>query len=296
MWYIWSDPDFLEANAENSPALDHNRAFAYGDGVFERISVGAGRPLWVERHLMRLYQGADRIGLEMPVGADGLLLGLNNLATSTVGSPAGGATWRLFAFRVSGGRYQPHDDRGCLMLQTAPAPLPYPAWSPDRLHIGVAQQPKVAVTLPEIKRSSALDYVLAAREARRMGWHDALMLNPAGMVAECSSSNVFVVAQRQLLTPPLADGCLPGVMRGLLLESLAGEVGLSAGERSLTLADCLGADAVLLTNASSGIRDVGTIGSTSIAHSDWARHLQRVLQHAAHQAMGIQPFNHPPLA
>jgi branched-chain amino acid aminotransferase len=226
---------------------------------------------------MRLFSGVKLIGLDMPVESGELGSTLEKFAQNQQQGNAG-AVWRLYAFRVSEGRYSPTEDRACLLLQAEPAPLPYPVHDSPPLSIGVAQQRKVPITLPEVKRMAALDYVLAAREARMGGWDDALMLNTHGRVAECSSSNIFLVKDNHILTPPLSEGCLPGVMRSLIIEEFSREVGLIPIEKPISLDECCGADAILLSNARQGIRDVGVLENTPFNRSDYAHRLQIQLQ------------------
>jgi len=96
------------------------------------------------------------------------------------------------------------------------------------------------------KTLSALEKVLARAEAARAGCDEALLLNLEGRVAEASSSNLFIVRQGLWMTPPLADGCLPGVMRRRVM-SLTGAV-----EWKVTPADLRRCEGVYLTNALAG--------------------------------------------
>lgn len=275
----------MGTGARDFPRLEHNRAFSYGDGLFESIAVGNGRPLWLHRHLLRFYSGAEKIGLEMPVDLEVMKNKLQQTAHDHGHLMNGGAVWRLYAFRVSEGRYRPVEDHACLLLHSEPAPMPYPTHDSLPLRIGVAEQQKVPVTMPDVKRMSALDYVLAAREARNKGWDDALMLNVYGRVAECSSSNIFLVKERRILTPTLSEGCLPGVIRGLILEELSTRAGLIPVEQPISLDDCYAADSVLLSNARLGIREVGTLGLHEFKRSYWGQHMHNQLQIKANLLM-----------
>jgi branched-subunit amino acid aminotransferase/4-amino-4-deoxychorismate lyase len=278
MWFIYAKGSWRATGVGDFPALEHNRAFSYGDGLFESIVVGHGKLLWLQRHLARLFSGAQQIGLDISVDHSELSAALEKLAHNHQHSTGAGAVWRLYAFRVSEGRYCPLEDRACLMLRTEEAPLPYPQQDKSPLRIGVAEQRKVPITRPEVKRMAALDYVLAAREARMRGWNDALMLNTDGRVVECSSSNIFLVKDKRILTPSLSEGCLPGVMRGLILEEFSSEVGLDPYEQPIGLDECMVADAILLSNARHGIREVDLLGITSFNRSGWGKRLQDQLQ------------------
>jgi branched-chain amino acid aminotransferase len=77
--------------------------------------------------------------------------------------------------------------------------------------------------LSGVKSLGYLDQILALREARAGGAEEAILLNTAGRLACASAANLFLVIDGRLLTPPVADGALPGITRGLVLELAAGE-------------------------------------------------------------------------
>ena len=87
--------------------------------------------------------------------------------------------------------------------------------------------------------------------AEKLGAFDALFINEQGFVTEGGRSNVFVKKDGQWLTPPLASGCLPGVMRSMVLK----DVKYQAVERNITRTDVLSAEEVIFTNALRGILD-----------------------------------------
>jgi branched-chain amino acid aminotransferase len=109
--------------------------------------------------------------------------------------------------------------------------------------------------LARAKHANYLVSLLALAEARAAGCDEALLLNHAGHLAEGATSNVFAVVDGVLVTPPLADGPLPGVTREVVMEC-AGHVGLRVEERSLVVEGLAAADEVFLTNSVVGIRPV----------------------------------------
>jgi branched-chain amino acid aminotransferase len=109
-----------------------------------------------------------------------------------------------------------------------------------------------------IKSNNLLNNALAMQEAYRRGADEALMLNQAGEVAECSQSNIFIVRDGAVVTPPLSAGLLPGVTREFVLE-LARELGLPAREARLTPADLQTADEVFITGTTREVTPVRAI-------------------------------------
>ena len=104
-----------------------------------------------------------------------------------------------------------------------------------------------------LKTSSALPFVLASIFKKENNLDDCLLLNTAGRLACGSSSNVFLVKNGELLTPPLTEGCVAGTMRAALFD-LAKQLGTKAAEVPIALAELGTADEIFLTNAIQGIR------------------------------------------
>jgi branched-chain amino acid aminotransferase len=154
---------------------------------------------------------------------------------------------RLTATRGSGPRgiAPPLDPRPTLLITAAPAaPPPVPA----ACIVATRTRRNEHSPLAAVKSLNALDSILARQEARERGADDAILLNTAGRVAEATAANVFAIVEGRLLTPPVPDGALPGVMRAEVLAR-------GAIEASLTRDDLLRAEAIFLTS-SLGIRPV----------------------------------------
>jgi len=231
-----------------------DRGLTLGDGLFETIAVRAGRVARREAHLSRLRDGADVIGLKVPFGDGALAEALAQVIEANA------------------------IDEGVLKLivTRGPAPrglLPPAPVQPTLLIAGVAQElappePATAVIatvtrrnehspLSRIKTLNALDNVLAAQEAARLGADDALLLNGAGNLTEAAAANLFLVAGGRVITPPVHDGVLPGVMRADVIKALG------AAERSLRPADLAEASEAFLTN-SLGIRPLVSVVGVAI--------------------------------
>jgi len=102
--------------------------------------------------------------------------------------------------------------------------------------------------LSGIKSINYLDSLVAQSEAVAAGADQAILLNEQGFVAECSTSNIFLVVGGQLLTPSVESGILPGVTREVVLE-LAQDLGITARVGEIPLNDLLCADEAFMTNS-----------------------------------------------
>ncbi len=232
-----------------------NRAFRYGDGVFESIRIHGGIALWEDLHFIRLQKATRTLHLKMLPGwsAKSLNTYLNELYNVNHQQDKA-ARFRLSLFRNDGGLYTPHTNNASLLIESEP--LDHDAFTLNAigLTIGVYDEIRKSFNaLSSLKSINAQIYVLACIQKRNQGLGDMLLLNDQGMIAEASSSNVFIVKKGQLFTPALSQACVEGVMRGVLME-LAGDIGIRVNETSIAINDLKDADEVLLTNAVQGVR------------------------------------------
>ena len=230
-----------------------NRSFRYGDGVFESIRMHQGQLFFVDDHFERLVSGMYTLGLDTTF--------LNPLQLCTemweLCSQSGFATARirLTVFRNEGGNYRPSTDQCSYLITAEPLTDSVYTINEKGLRLGLYSEIRKPInSLSGIKSSNALLYVLAARHARDNGWDDAVMLNEHGRICEATSSNLFLVLpDKRILTPPVSEGILPGVMRKNLLRWFR-ENGYQAEEVILLTDDFYRAEEVFLCNAIQGIR------------------------------------------
>lgn len=245
----------------DAPALDpRDRGFTLGDGLFETIRALGGRMPLLPLHLARLRSSAGVIGLPIPwtdaflAASTGAVLSANGLADAAV--------------RLTVSRGTP-SVRG-LLPDTQPNPTlvidvhPFAGYPADLYERGatlVTSQIRRDERSPlaRVKSVSRLEHVLARRAAADAGADEALIQNSQGRAAGATAANLFVVTGRRLLTPPLEEGALPGIVRGLILDELGSSAGGDAGEGTVSFGDLDRADEVFLTNALLGILPVASL-------------------------------------
>lgn len=234
-----------------------DRGFTLGDGLFETIRVKGGAAVWLDRHLARLAEGRSVLGI--PARFDDAALAEACAAVIAAEGIEAGAL-RLTVSRGVG-------PRGVLP-PAAPAPTVLiaghaglPPQSPVALVVARGTCRNHASPLSRVKSLNYLDAVLARREAAERGADDAVMLNAAGRVAETTIANLFARIDGGWITPPVAEGALPGIMRAEILTRL------DAAERPLSIADLQRVTALLLTNALS-IRAVARLEGATLSESE----------------------------
>lgn len=257
-----------------------NRAFLYGDGLFETMRVYKGQILWLTDHAARLNRGLTALGLVLET-KDELATWLQNKVIELLSTEsATNHRVRGTFFRAGGGLYTPEEDGCAYLFDSVPLAIdPYP-FSTKGLSIGIAEGVRLDQNrLSPHKTLNALPYVLAGREKQAQGWEDCLLLNTAGRVAEAQAANVFLWRDGVVYTPDLHEGCIAGVLRQQVLRLLA-ELGWKVIEGPIEITQLKHAQEIWLTNAIQGIRWVASI--EGIQHHRYqgkqAQYIQQALQ------------------
>ncbi|MBB6305860.1 aminotransferase class IV [Xanthobacter tagetidis] len=255
---LWLGDRLTAEEAARISPLD--RGFTLGDGLFETLRLSGGAVLRLEAHLARLAAGARVLGLPMP----SLDLGAALAATAQANGLLDGVL-RLTLTRGTGPRgvLPPAAPSPTLVIAAAPAG---PALPPARLVIAETTRRNELSPLAQVKSLNYLDGILARQEAARRGADDAVLLNTKERVAETTIANLFALIDGALVTPPLADGVLPGVMRAAVMAE-------GAEERPLGAFDLERAGEIFLTSAL-GIRSVSAIEGRALSSFATAERLR----------------------
>lgn len=251
---LWLNGALLDPSLARIDPAD--RGFTLGDGVFETIAVLAGIPRFLDQHLTRLRNGADLLGIRVPYDDKEIAAAITALLSAR---GLTGAALRITLSHGPGARglAPPDPARPTLMITAAPLPPPLP---PARAIIARTTCRNQHSPLARIKSLNYLDNILARREATARGGDEAILLNTEGRVAEASIANLFAVIAGVAITPPVAEGALPGIRRQEILS-----LGMAV-ERPLTVADLHGAEEIFLTS-SLAIRPVAALDGTAVGNS-----------------------------
>lgn len=231
-----------------------NRGFLYGDSVFETIRFDEKALLW-PLHYARLLRGAAILGYIFPPlwTEDFLKYELQKTVKENRGRTG---RVRLTIFRNDGGKYLPSTDLCNYLISFEPDDSATYLLPENPVNIGLYEDIRKSFSpLSSFKNGNSLIYVMAARKARHEGWQDILILNQHDRICECSTGNVFIVQEDQLITPPLEEGGVMGVMREHLLRILP-EQGWKLTEKELSIKEVQQAQEIWLTNCSRGITPV----------------------------------------
>ncbi|TCO83141.1 aminodeoxychorismate lyase apoprotein [Plasticicumulans lactativorans] len=226
-----------------------DRGLQYGDGLFETFAVRDGRPeLWTA-HLARLARGGERLSLPLP--DPGLLAAEAEQLCRGVAR----GVLKLIVTRGVGGRgyAPPRPCRPTRVLSLHPWPAHPPGHATGGVRVRWCAHPlSLNPRLAGLKHLNRLDQVLARAEWDDPTIAEGLMCDPHGHVVEGTMSNLFVLRDGRLLTPPLDGAGIAGVMREVVLEAARG-LGLVVAQAALRPAEVLAADGVGLSNSVIGL-------------------------------------------
>lgn len=245
MTVLWRDGFLVEGDT----AIEPGRV---GWGVFTTIGCDRGRPFLWPRHRRRLTASVAYLapGDDCELPDERTLCQL--LGTARLGGPA---RMRMVVSRTS--------DRWRVEIGAAHCDAVGPAVAPA---IMMTERWPAAPPLAGHKTLSRLPWELALSQAVSCGADDALLTDASGRVLESTIANVWAVRGDVVTTPRAPVCCLPGIMRGWLLERIP-ELGLKAEEADITEADLISADEIWLSNSVAGVRRVGEVGGRQ--WQDW---------------------------
>ena len=261
---------------EKTPVIRaDNRAFRYGDGLFETMKVVVGSIRLRDLHFERLFKGMETLQIMLQGFINADLFEEQIRKTILKNRISGPARVRLTVYRGDGGLYDFNNTSAGYVIQVWSLSSSSMSMNDSGLKVGLYEGGRKAVDeLSNIKSNNYLVYVMGAIQARKYQHNDCIILNTNGRVCDSTIANVFYVKDGTIFTPTLSEGCVAGVMRSYLLSQLPSQ-GYNVIEKETTTEDLLNADEMFLTNAVSGLRWVGefkekkyvnTIGS-KIFHS-----------------------------
>ena len=247
------------------PVLD--RGFLFGDSIYETFKTVEGIPFAFARHMERLHASAARLRFEVPLSDAAMAARIK----VTIAAAGGGGERYIRIIVTRGVSAAPNIDpahaRGQPNLVILVRDLE--DFPPEMYERGIAlaipsilRNDRRALD-PAIKSGNYLNNILGLMEAKERGANDAVFLNTSQEVSESSTSNVGIVRDGRVATPPLTAGILPGVTRAILLEAAARD-GLVIHEQTLRREDLAAAQEVFLTSSLKGVMPVTRLDGRTI--------------------------------
>lgn len=250
---VWLDGHVVEAAESRVSAFDHG--MTVGDGVFETAKVVEGVPFALTRHLARLADSARGLGLTAPSDED-LRTAVGDVLRANADELAQPLRLRI---TLTGGPGPLGSERGRGGPTLVVALAPMAPWPPSAKVAVVPWTRNERSATAGLKTTSYAENVVALARARVQGAGEALFANTRGELCEGAGSNVFVVLDGEVLTPPLTSGCLAGVTRALVLQWC------DVVERDLPLSVLDEADELFLTSSTRDVQGVHAVDERLLA-------------------------------
>ena len=230
-----------------------NRSLRYGDGLFETMRMEQGKIVNSDFHFERLFAAMKWLQMDIPgfFSKDYFFHSVNGLLSRN--SIHQNARIRLMFFRGEEGIFEIKNNSINFIIETFPLAGDFKL-NEEGLAVDLfTDAAKSCDRFSNLKSNNYLPSVMAARFSRKNNLDEAILLNAFGRICESSISNVFIIKEKKLYTPPLSEGCVAGTMRRWMLEKLKMDLYV-VHQKALTIEDLLAAEEFFLTNAIQPVR------------------------------------------
>ena len=243
--------------AEEDNILTQNRAFLYGDGVFETVKIINNKILFLEDHYFRLMASMRVVRMEIPMNFTMEYFEEQILNLVQQKGISKSARARITVFRKEGGLYLPKTNEVSYLIHATT--LEGVLYTLNSAEYEVDLYKDFYVTkqlLSSIKTTNKMINVTGSIFAHENGLANCILLNDTKNVVEVLQGNLFMVIGKKLITPPISEGCLNGVMRKQILALAKKVEGIEVIEEIISPFDLQKADELFLTNVIMGIQPI----------------------------------------
>ncbi len=243
--------------SEDANILTQNRAFLYGDAVFETVKIINNKILFLEDHYFRLMSSMRVVRMEIPMNFTMEYLEEQILSLVAKNQVVHSSRARITIYRNDGGYYLPQNNTVSFLIHSIA--LENTFYSIEKKYYEVDLYKDFYITkqlLSSIKTTNKIINITGSIFANENGLDNCLLLNDSKNVVEALQGNIFMLLGNKLTTPPVSEGCLNGVMRKQIL-SLAKKIeNLEVVEEVISPFDLQKADELFITNVIKGIQPI----------------------------------------
>lgn len=237
--------------------LTQNRAFLYGDAVFETVRIVNSKILFLEDHYFRLMSSMRVIRMEIPMNFTMEYFEEQILALATAKNETAAARARITVYRNDGGLYLPKTNTVSFLVNVETLESAQYAVSQGKYVVDLYTDFYVTKhLLSSIKTTNKIINITASIFADENGLDNCLLLNDAKNVVEALQGNIFMLKGNTLVTPPISEGCLNGVMRKQILALARKMENIEVLEAPISPFDLQKSDELFVTNVIKGIQPI----------------------------------------
>ena len=235
----------------------NNRAFLYGDAVFETFKIVNSKILFLEDHYFRLMASMRIVRMQIPANftlevIESEILNLVNLLQIQ-----NSARVRMTVFRNDGGLYLPQNKTVSYIIQASFIENQNYTFSTIDYEVDLYKDSYVAKQLlSTLKTTNKMINITGSIYAQENNLQNCILLNNEKNVVEVLNGNLFMLLNNKLITPPISEGCLNGIMRKQIIGLAKNEINLEVCEEIISPFDLQKADELFFTNVISGIQSI----------------------------------------
>lgn len=242
---------------QNNTDLTQNRGFLYGDAVFETLKICNGKILFLEDHYFRLMASMRVIRMEIPMNFTMEFLEEQVLEVVKAQDILSSARARITVCRNDGGFYLPTTNTISYLIHATSLDDAQYVFHKSDYEVDLFKDFYITKQLlSSIKTTNKLVNITGSIFASENGLDNCLLLNDSKNVVEALQGNLFMRVGNKLITPPLTEGCLNGIMRKQILQLAKKVDGLEVLEDIISPFDLQKADELFLTNVIQGVRPI----------------------------------------
>jgi len=259
--------------SNDTSLLTQNRAFLFGDAVFETVKIVNAKILFLEDHYFRLMSSMRVIRMEIPMNFTMEYFEEQILALATAKDSALSARARITVYRNDGGYYLPQNNTVSFLINVESIDNTLYSINQGEYVVDLYTDFYVAKQLlSTIKTTNKIINVTASIFAKENGLDNCLLLNDGKNVIEALQGNIFMLKGNTLITPPVSEGCLNGVMRRQVLALARKIENLEVVEEVISPFELQKSDELFITNVIKGIQPI-----TKYRKKEFATNLATIL-------------------
>ena len=242
---------------DNFAVTSSNRSFLYGDGIFETLKVVNGKIIFSEEHYFRLMASMRIVRMKIPMDFTLEFFENQVISLTDVLSISNSARVRITVFRNEGGLYLPDQNTVSYVIEATSLASKKYEIAQDNFEVDLFKDSFVsAQLLSTLKTTSKILNVTASIFAKENDLNTCLLLNDKKNVVEAIAGNLFMLSGNKLITPPISEGCLNGIMRKQIIKVMKDFPEIEFSEAIISPFDLQKADELFVTNVIQGIQPI----------------------------------------
>lgn len=242
---------------KNISSLQDNRAFLYGDAVFETVKILDNKILFLEDHYFRLMASMRILRMEIPMNFTMEFLENELISKAKAENIETSARARITVYRKDGGYYLPENNNVDYLISVSK--IEQPLYQVEKLNYEVDIYKDFYISkqlLSTLKTTNRLINSIGSIYANENDLDNCILLNEEKSVIETLNGNIFMLKDGVLSTPPIADGCINGIMRKQVLALAKTIETIEVRETTISPFDLQKADELFITNIIKGIQPI----------------------------------------